>query len=162
MILIRRESIIKSDQKSKVGEAWFTNCRIIGCFDFESKAKLSESRIKLVRALVFTGYEYLKNLGITTCFFGWIFLKNSFSKETNLYVWYTPNKEDLFMMVDSLVGISLNTIFEWGLNKKNPVKIFQLKSNFRKDSFRMNKDDGNHVGFQHQSQPFNPFNDSNW
>ena len=68
LILIRRESKIKSDQKSKVGEAWFTNCRIIGCFDFESKANQSESRIKLVRALVFTGYEYLKNLGITTCF----------------------------------------------------------------------------------------------
>ena len=31
------ESKIKSNQKSKVGESWFTHCRIIGWFDFESK-----------------------------------------------------------------------------------------------------------------------------
>ena len=40
------------DQKSKVDESWFTNLRIIGYFDFESKANQSESRIKLVRALI--------------------------------------------------------------------------------------------------------------
>ena len=64
LILIRREtrftreswliceSKIKSNQKSKVGKSWFTHSRIIGWFDFESKANQSESRIKLVRALV--------------------------------------------------------------------------------------------------------------
>ena len=42
------------EKKSKVGESWFTHLRIIGCFDFESKANHIESRIKLVRALPFT------------------------------------------------------------------------------------------------------------
>ena len=45
------ESKLKLNQKSKVGEWWITLCRIIGWFDFESKANESESRIKLVRAL---------------------------------------------------------------------------------------------------------------
>ena len=66
LILIRRESRItreswftckskiKSNQKSKVYE--FTHCRIIGWFDFESKANQSESRIKLVRTLSLTVY----------------------------------------------------------------------------------------------------------
>ena len=44
-------SKIKSNQKSKVGESWFTHLRIIFWFDFESKANQSELRIKLIRAL---------------------------------------------------------------------------------------------------------------
>ena len=56
-----RESWFTCESKSKVGESWFTYCRIIGCFDFESKANQSESRIKLVLALVFTHF----------CFFSW-------------------------------------------------------------------------------------------
>ena len=53
LILIRRESRftreswfvfeskIKSNQKSKVGESWFTDCRVIVWFDFVSKANKS-------------------------------------------------------------------------------------------------------------------------
>ena len=44
----------RSNQKSQEVESWFTHLRIIGWFDFESKANHSESRIKLVRALVLT------------------------------------------------------------------------------------------------------------
>ena len=50
-IMIHLRIKIKSNQKSKVGESWLTHLRIIGWFDFGSKANQSESRIKLVRAL---------------------------------------------------------------------------------------------------------------
>ena len=50
---------IKSNQKSKVGESWFTHFRIIGWFDFESKANQSESRIKLIRALMCIIYKFV-------------------------------------------------------------------------------------------------------
>ena len=51
-IMIHLRIKIKSNQKSKVGEMWFTHLRIIGWFDFEWKANHSESQIKLVRALI--------------------------------------------------------------------------------------------------------------
>ena len=51
------ESKIKSNQKSLIGESWFTHCRIIGWFDFESKVNQSESGIKLVRALPRTVFK---------------------------------------------------------------------------------------------------------
>ena len=54
------ESKFKSNQKSKVGESWFTYCRIIGWFDIKLNANQSESRIKLLWALVCE--RKLKNL----------------------------------------------------------------------------------------------------
>ena len=50
-IMIHLRIKIKTNQKSNVGESRFTHLRIIGWFDFESKANQSESRIMLVRAL---------------------------------------------------------------------------------------------------------------
>ena len=50
-IMIHLRIKIKSKKKSKVVESWFTHLRIIGWFDFASKANQSESRIKLVWAL---------------------------------------------------------------------------------------------------------------
>ena len=40
---------IKSNEKSQEGESWFTHLRIIGWFNFESKANQTESRINLAR-----------------------------------------------------------------------------------------------------------------
>ena len=51
-IMIHVRIKIKSNQKSKVGESWLTHLRIMGWFDFGSKANQSESQIKLVWALV--------------------------------------------------------------------------------------------------------------
>ena len=55
------ESKIKSNHKSNVGESWFTHLRIIGWFDCESKANQSETRIKLVRALVSSSIFFHSN-----------------------------------------------------------------------------------------------------
>ena len=50
----------QTESKSKVGESWFAHCRIIGWFNFESKANKSESWIKLVRALGHAKRELLE------------------------------------------------------------------------------------------------------
>ena len=71
-----------ANQKLKVGEAWFTHCRIIGCFDFEYKANQSESRIKLVWALIDT--ESLSIWSLPYCL-----LKNSL-RTGELPVWFSP------------------------------------------------------------------------
>ena len=51
LITIHPRIKIKTNQKSKVGESWFTHLQIIGRFNFESKSNQSESRITLVRPL---------------------------------------------------------------------------------------------------------------
>ena len=51
-ILVHLLIKIKSNQKLKVGGSWFNHLRVIGLFDFESKPNQSESRIKLVQALL--------------------------------------------------------------------------------------------------------------
>ena len=81
-IMIHLRIKIKSNQKSKVGESWFTHLRIIGWFDFESKANQSESRIKLVWALIDT--ESLSIWSLPYCL-----LKNSL-RTGELPVWFSP------------------------------------------------------------------------
>ena len=73
-------------QKSREGESWFTYCRILGCFDFESKVNKSESRITLVRALgLRTFFSIL--IFTTESFFFWLSTLDIFFILSNIRCW---------------------------------------------------------------------------
>ena len=114
---------IKSNQKSKVGESIFTHFRIIGWFDFESKANQTVSRIELVRALTLILSSIGKHINSI--------LQPSHKEELLLKAYENPNENIIKLLIDldvhkGLESGVLPTLLERSIQNSKTKVIFQL------------------------------------